>query len=61
MIRMSELKKKGEKLKESHTFFVLGMVTWSCKNGCFFICFHIQLLDLLRVSSMFFLELRVDG
>jgi hypothetical protein len=29
LIRMSELKKKGEKFVESRTFFVLGMVTWS--------------------------------
>ena len=32
MIRMSELKKKEQKLGESRAFFILGMVTWSCKT-----------------------------
>jgi hypothetical protein len=27
-LRMSELKKKEERLRESRTFFILGMVTW---------------------------------
>ena len=60
LIRMSELKKKGEKFVESRTFFVLGMVTWSWKTrgvfSFFQICLHLQRLDLLEISSMFFLE-----
>ena len=66
LIRMSELKKKGEKFVESRTFFVLGMVTWSWKTrgvfSFFQICLHLQRLDLLEISSMFFfgrLPLRV--
>ena len=33
MIRMSELKKKEKKLSESRAFFILGMVTWSCRKN----------------------------
>ena len=32
MIRMSELKKKEDRLRESRKFFLMGMATWSCKN-----------------------------
>ena len=33
MIRMSELKKKEQKLRESRAFFILGMVTWSFRKN----------------------------
>jgi hypothetical protein len=30
---MSELKKQEQKLRESRAFFILGMVTWSCRKN----------------------------